>query len=145
MPVAGGYDERQKKFRQHWGFKYDCSICQNEEEVAKMGALEKRKRLIADAQKHAQSHATPKINGVERFVSMIAETYSQPAAEVPRLGLWDPLIFLAQVYLQQGQLVKAVESALKALESLGYVIDGGRLPFSPGTSLVVRKWGLMMD
>ena len=45
----------------------------------------------------------------------------------------------------QDQPLKAIEFALKALESLGYVIEGGKPPFIPNTTLVIKKWGLMVD
>jgi hypothetical protein len=49
------------------------------------------------------------------------------------------------MYSEWNQPKKAIECGLKALESLGYVIDSGNFPRAPKTSLVVKKWGLMLD
>jgi hypothetical protein len=49
------------------------------------------------------------------------------------------------MYSEQDQPQKAIECGLRALESLGFVIEGGRLPSAQNTPLVVKKWGLIVD
>lgn len=71
--------------------------------------------------------------------------YIQPASEVPRLQLWDLHLALAQLYMAGREWVKVINSALKSLSSLGYVIDGGSLPRKIGTPLVIKQWGFFVD
>ena len=143
MPVANGFDERQKKF-QHWGFKCDCAMCQDEQ-TTKKSVLIKRKRLRADLLEYFQSGTGADAAKIESTLVAMADTYRRPAFEVPRLCLWDPQLALTQMYTQQGQPVKAIDSALRVLASLGYVIEGGNLPRTSGTPMIVKQWGLMED
>jgi hypothetical protein len=143
MPVANEYDERQKKFRQ-WDFKCDCTMCQDDQ-TTKKSVLAKRKSLRADVLKRFQSGKKTDAAKIETILATIAATYSRPAFEVPHLPIWDPQLALAKMYTQQNQPVKAIDSALRVLASLGYVIDGGNLPRASGTPMVVKQWGLMID
>ncbi|KAJ6071388.1 hypothetical protein N7499_009402 [Penicillium canescens] len=64
---------------------------------------------------------------------------------VPSLAVWTSCLSLAAVYAASYRPQKAVEFGLKALESLGFVIQGGNLPRDADKSLSVKKWGLMTD
>ncbi|CZR52531.1 related to TPR domain protein [Phialocephala subalpina] len=143
IPVANGYDKRQKKF-QHWGFKCDCTMCQDDQ-TTKKSVLAKRQGLRADALKYFQSGKRTDVAKIEIILATMADTYTQPAFEVPHLSIWDLQLALTQMYMQQKQPVKVIDSALRVLASLGYVIDGGNLPRASGTPMVVKQWGLMMD
>lgn len=69
-----------------------------------------------------------------------------PAASIiPRLSIWEPYLALANLYAMYGQPKQVIEAALAALESPGYIVEGGRLPHAPGTPLIVKKWGLMTE
>jgi hypothetical protein len=52
---------------------------------------------------------------------------------------------LSVVHASRGVSGKTVDFAVKTLESLGYVLEGGRQPYTPGAPLRVLKWGLIMD
>ncbi|RYP42447.1 hypothetical protein DL768_010328 [Monosporascus sp. mg162] len=143
MPVANGYGKRQKKFRQ-WDFECNCTICQDDRTM-KENVLAKRRSLRADVLKYFQSRKGTGAAKIEIILATMADTYNRPAIEVPRLSIWEPQLALAKMYTQQKQPVKAIDSALRALASLGYVIDGGNLPRTTGTPMVVKQWGLMMD
>jgi hypothetical protein len=143
-PIAAtGYDERQKKF-QPWGFRCDCAMCQDEQ-TTKKSVLAKRKRLRADFEKYAQPGAAADIIKMESTLAAITDTYRRPASEVPRESLWDLHLALTRRYARKNQPAKAIDSALSVLASLGYVIEGGSLPRTSGTPMVVKQWGLMED
>lgn len=143
MPVDNKYDERQKNFR-HWDFKCDCSMCQDDETTTERD-LAKRESLRADMLKYFRSGKRTDAAKIETILATMAATYSRPAVEVARLSIWDPQLALAKMYMQQKQPVKAIDSALRVLASLGYVIDGGNLPRASGAPMVVKQWGLMED
>lgn len=128
----------------HWGFKCSCIICQDIENTEKSD-LTKRKRLRAGLVKAFQSCKKPNTARIEAILSTLEEIYSQPASEVPRLGIWSPYLTLAMISAAHSQPRKAIEFAWKTLEWLGYVVEGGHLPHTTGTSLLVKKWELMMD
>lgn len=86
-----------------------------------------------------------KLASVESILKNIQETYAETASEVPRLELIEFQRSLAVNYLMQEQLVKAVEIAIKALQSLGFVITGGDIPHVSGIHLIVERWVLMTD
>ncbi|KAH0832708.1 hypothetical protein FOPE_01435 [Fonsecaea pedrosoi] len=142
-PGVNDYDERRKKF-QHWGFMCDCAMCQDEM-ATKKSVWAKRTKLRADALKVFKSDSKANIAQVETVLVELVATYPRPASDVPRLSVWDGQLALAKMCLAHRQPLKAVEWGVSALESLGYVIEGGRLPRTIGTPLVVKKWGLMQD
>ena len=143
IPVASEYNERQKKFQQ-WDFKCDCTMCQDDQ-TTKKSILAKRKSLRDDMLKYFQSGKRTDAAKIEAILVTIAATYTRPAFEVPHLSIWDSQLALANMYMQQNQPVKVIDSALGVLASLGYVIDGGNLPRISGTPIVVKHWGLMRD
>jgi hypothetical protein len=142
MPSADGYDGLQRKF-QHYGFECDCDMCQDYRDTSKETHL-KRNRLVAEASEEIERITRPKTAKVEAIVKRLAACYTRPALEAPRLGLWDIQLALAEKYFIYHKPRKAVELGLKGLESLGYVIQGGGLPYESGTTLKVIQWGLMM-
>jgi hypothetical protein len=143
MPVENEYDERQKKFRQ-WNFKCDCIMCLDDQ-ITEKSVWAKRMGLRADLLKRFLSGKRGDGAKIETIIATMASLYNRPASEVPRLGMWDPQLTLAKMYTQQGQPVKAIDSALGVLTSLGYVVDGGKLPRDSRTPLMVKQWGLILD
>lgn len=128
----------------HWGFKCSCVICQDRQATVKAD-LRMRTKLRADMLKLFQNGKRSSPAKLEALLSQFAETYSQPAPEVPRLGMWEPYLALSRMYAAYNQPQKAIDFTLKTLESLGYIIKGGSLPRTSGMPLLVEKWGLMMD
>jgi hypothetical protein len=82
---------------------------------------------------------------IEDKISTLASTYCRPASEVPRLALDSPYLSLAAIYASSRNHKKAVEFGLMCLESLGFVVKGGKIPHVSEVPLVVQKWGLMTD
>lgn len=133
----------------HWGFKCNCMICQDSTETEESDLM-KRRRLTADLVNAFQTLSKPRklksaMARIEDLISKLEETYRKPAVQVPRLGIWKAYLGVAEAHAAQGVLAKTVEFALKTLESLGYVLEGGGVPYTPGAPLHVMKWGLMMD
>ncbi|KIA75674.1 hypothetical protein HK57_00535 [Aspergillus ustus] len=150
---GGGTSQAAKKQPnlKHWGFKCSCAICQDLIQT-EASELRKRRRLTADMVKAFQAlnkSRKPKpaiIARIEGLVSELEGTYRKAAAEVPRLAIWRACLSLAMAYASQGVSEKTVDFAIKTLESLGYVLEGGRPPYTtPGAPVRVLKWGLMMD
>lgn len=128
----------------HWGFKCNCIICQDALNTPQT-IVTKREILQNNLEKIFKSSQKPNVARVESILSTIAETYNQPASEVPRFCLWDSYLTLALICSAQNQPQKSIGFALKALESLGYIIEGGGLPPIHETPLVVKKWGVAVD
>jgi hypothetical protein len=143
VPVENEYDERQKKFQQ-WNFKCDCIMCLDDQ-ITEKNVWAKRMGLRAELLKRFLSGKRGDGAKIETIIATMTSLYNRPASEVPRLGMWDPQLTLAKMYMQQGQPVKAIDSALGVLTSLGYVVDGGKLPRASRTTLMVKQWGLMLD
>lgn len=143
-PLNEGYTKRQNGL-QHWGFICDCTICRDLQNTKKTLLIE-RNKLRADCLKYYSPQRG--ITNIAKFAAILEKmwaTYGRPASDVPRLSLWDPLLALAMKYAENGRHVEAINSALRVLESLGYIIDGGRIPQEAGKKMVVKKWGLMAD
>ncbi|KAK2765676.1 hypothetical protein FQN54_008532 [Arachnomyces sp. PD_36] len=128
----------------HWGFKCSCVICQDRQATVKAD-LTMRTKLRADMLKLFQNGKRSSPAKLEALLSRFAETYTQPAPDVPRLGMWDPYLALSRMYAAYNQPQKAIDFTLKTLESLGYIIKGGNLPHTSGMPLLVEKWGLITD
>lgn len=142
-PINSESKNKQMDLR-HWGFKCSCIICQDALNTPQ-SIVTKRERLQKSLEKTFSSSQKPNVARVETILSAITETYNQPASQVPRFCLWDPYLTLSLIYSTQNQPQKAIDFALKALESLGYIIEGGRLPLIQETRLVVKKWGVAVD
>lgn len=127
-----------------WGFKCNCVICREIKNPRKSN-IQRRERLQIVLNKAFDPEKTRTVDEIDKVLTLLAETYRQPATEVPRIILAKPYWFISQYSLINQQSQKAIEFALKSFESLGYIIEGGRLPHIPGIPLIVRKWGLMMD
>lgn len=108
----------------------------------------KRKSLHHNAKRLVHSHRTASTAKMKAIVAKLADTYTRPAVEVPRLAVSDIQLFLAHIFIAENQPLKAVEHSLKYLESMGYIIEGVRVPqhsSGTGTPLMAKRWGLMMD
>lgn len=133
----------------HWGFECSCIICQDLHETERIN-LTKRRQLMANLVKAFQTLSRTRtqsatIAKIEQTVATLEKTYSRQSSEVPRLGIWKAYLSLAAVNATSGQQQNAIDFAFKTLESLGYAIEGGQLPHTPGVTLLVKRWGLMMD
>lgn len=136
-------ESRSKKFK-HWGFECDCAICKDHDNTDAV-ALWKRKTLRNAIVKHLDHKGEEAT--IETALDQLADTYTIPATEVPRVCIWELELQLAERFAERKKHFKAVEYALRALRSLGYVVEGGNLPRSSGTDkpLVIKRWGLMFN
>ncbi|KAJ5559393.1 hypothetical protein N7513_001792 [Penicillium frequentans] len=125
---------------QNWNFRCDCAICEDIQGLSQ-SVLSTRKRLSAELERLFKSK-NRKLAKIDDKLASLAETYPRPSSQVPHLGLWSGYLSLAAVSLTSHRPEKAIKSGLKALESLGFVIDGGNMS---DTQLHVNDWGLMTD
>ncbi|TVY56830.1 hypothetical protein LCER1_G002327, partial [Lachnellula cervina] len=137
---TGDHDEMQKGLK-HWGFQCMCAICLDSKNTAKKMS-KKRNDLLGDL-KAALDVTNIDTSKAERILNAIGQTYKHPARDVPRLALQEPYAHLALLYSKQGNADKTVAMALKALESLGFVIKGAQLPVSPTQDFRVERLGIM--
>ncbi|KAG9229870.1 TPR domain protein [Amylocarpus encephaloides] len=142
-PIAEENDDRQKKFEQ-WGFKCDCAMC-HDDQTTKRNILNSRKQQRAKVLQHLKAGLKANLPEIEITIVSMEKQYTQLASKVPRLHVWDLHLGLAQVYMQRREPAKAINSALKSLLSLGYVIEGGNVPHKIGTPMVIKQWGLFED
>lgn len=136
------YDKMQDKFKP-WGFKCQCVMCEQEKKTKK-AVLTKRTALLSDLMLAFEARPGADLPKAERVLAALEKTYSVPAADVPRLTLWDPYLLLTRIYSSDNQPNKVVQTAYKVLESLGFVFktDNSGDPKSP---FQVVQWGLMQD
>ena len=136
------YDQTQKKLK-NWGFKCTCSICEHNKNTKKSVRV-KRAALLKDlavAFKNPNGADLPK---AERLLATMEKTYTAPATDVPRLALWDPYLLLTRIHNSQNQQDKAIQTAWKVLDSLGFVIKR-QDPSSLKSAFEIEQWGLLTD
>lgn len=120
---------------QHWGFICDCMLCQDIERTSK-SVLATRERLSSQIPKLIKKNRS-NLQLVEAAVSRIADTFTQPAHEIPRLCLYPLYFSLATIHASFNNSEKAIQFGLMTLESLGFVIEGGNTPHVSDTPLSV--------
>ena len=94
--------------------------------------------MLADLKFAFQASNLPK---AESLLTAIEKTYSAPAKHIPRLELADPYLLLTRIHNSHNRPQPAIQTAFKALTSLGFVID----PDPPVSSFAVLQWGLPHD
>ncbi|KAJ5690204.1 TPR domain protein [Penicillium macrosclerotiorum] len=132
------------KALEQWGFQCDCALCEDLK-ATKPTNLAIRKRLMEKLAAVFQSPKTVSMGSIDTLLANLENTYARPALEVPRIDIYDCYAALSKIYYSCGYPEKAVGAVLKTLDSLGFAIEGGELPQKPGTSLVIKKWGLVKD
>ena len=135
---ALSYQQMQAKF-ENWGFTCQCAICEHLKTTKKKD-LTKRNALLRDLKEAFEARPSANLAKAERLLTAIEKTYPVPASAVPRLPLWDPYLLLTRFYSAANNHPKAIETAWKVLESLGYVIER-----EDAASFEVKRWGLMQD
>ncbi|KAE8350677.1 hypothetical protein BDV28DRAFT_150698 [Aspergillus coremiiformis] len=139
-PTPCDYAEQQQKL-QHWDFECDCAICEDLRTTPNP-MLAERKHLQREILSRFQTPSLVEKFSVDSLLHQMARTYLQPAVKVPRLPFWDPLLGLAEIYILLKDPVRAIKAVLRALRSLGFVVDGGD-PLA--RSLHIAKWGLIVE
>ncbi len=127
----------------HWGFVCGCAICLDARATDNF-VLIKRRKLIEDLYQIFSQSAPRRveIDKIERLLDTLNQTYTQPAEDVPRLLLWEPQLALTCIYAAENKVGKTMESAVKVLTSLGYVVVGAD---STQTRFEIIRWGLLVD
>jgi hypothetical protein len=133
----------RKTMFQHWGFECDCALCADAKGLRE-GVVRTRKELVEGLQRVVGEGASTLsrdavVEWLESGIEALEKTYARPAEEVPRLEVWTVLGKVVQAVWVRKRILtaeQAVEVILRALKTLGYVIEGGER----GT-VVVRKWG----
>ena len=136
------YNKTQEKL-QNWGFRCSCEICNNDQETSNK-KKKKRAALLEEFDivgKNIMDEAG--LVNIERLLDAIEQTYTMPAAIVPRLTLWGRYLALTSVYASIKAPTKTIMTAWKVLTALGFVV---KRDVSSVTSLFeVEQWGVMVD
>ncbi|KAJ5960083.1 uncharacterized protein N7479_007233 [Penicillium vulpinum] len=136
--------ENQPMDFRHWGFECSCAMCADiratEPRVLEMRVRQREQIAIALDNNSTLSHER-----AEMLVERLAETYPRPLDQVLRLGLWEPLTLIAGVYGRRKEWEKAGKAVIRALEGVGFVLEGSGLEGDVEGPFVVKKWGLVMD
>ena len=131
------YEKTQEKLG-NWGFQCTCTVCQSKKKTKK-NVLNRRHNLLEDLKVALGSETGADLPKLERILSAIDKTYSEPASDVPRLALWHPYFLLTRMYSLQNQHDKVVETAWKVLTSLGFTVKR-QDPLSLKSPFVVEQW-----
>ena len=143
IPEGRKFEETQKDL-EHWGFQCTCEICLDAK-ITPKETMKKRQALLADLKSSLQGTREPDVARIERLATAIGRTYQKPARDVPQIALYDKYLLLAHAYATRRDALKVESMALKALESLGFVIEGASVLDSSDRPLRVLKWGIMKD
>ncbi len=125
------------------GFVCGCAICLDARATDAV-VLRKRRKLMEDLKRVFNSSALRgvEMEKIERLLDTLNQTYTQPVQDVPRLLLWHPQLALARIYVAQNKTDKSIESAVKVLTSLGFVVVGAD---SSDTRFAIVTWGLLVN
>ncbi|KAJ5710040.1 hypothetical protein N7493_009632 [Penicillium malachiteum] len=124
----------------NWGFNCDCASCKDIRQLGETVACT-RKKLISELGKlfMNENKRMPKI---EKIILDIEKTYTRPQSKVPHILAWQGYLSLTALWTNSHKFGKAIKFGLKALESLGFIVNGGEIS---DTKLEVKTWGLMTD
>lgn len=157
-PDGASANESDELFKNQWGFTCDCAICVDSR-ATNITIHHKRQKLLQDL-KQVFANAKGSINSpssssrqetrqIERLLTALNQTYTQPSLLVPRLLVIVPQISLTRLYSAQNKPEKMLDSAGKVLTLLGFVLNGAAISSSSSSSsssrFTVTKWGLLID
>lgn len=136
-PTCGAEDPHEK--HKPWGFICGCAICVDARSTDAV-ILRKRQKLLDDL-KGVFSFPI-NIKKLERLIGAINKTYTQPAKDVPRILIWEPQFCVVRLYSMKKKASKTLDSAVKVLTLLGFVLVGADLS---KTSFAIVIWGYMVE
>ena len=152
-PAAQDHDyEATQQELQEYGFVCVCELCEDAKATGTKSV--KRRELLrvelsaafaTGGQRGAFECGKVDTARIERTLDLLACTYSSTTVEVPRTGMWDPYLALTRIYVILGRSHDAISSTLKVFEMLGFVIRGAQISTNGSGSIIVEKWGLMVD
>ncbi|CAO2648748.1 Nn.00g096970.m01.CDS01 [Neocucurbitaria sp. VM-36] len=123
------FEERQQKFMGSWGFACDCTLCKVDKMVGK--ELEGQRMAIFEELKGiAQKLGNkPTVTALKRFAKRLRELdalYDETTyAELPRLCLVHPTLFLTEAWRSLKNVDKMIEFATKLLRNFGIITSVG--------------------
>lgn len=131
----------------NWGFVCACAICLDTRATSAV-IVRKRKKLNDDLKRAFNMNSSDparqiETEKIERLLDALNQTYTKPTEDVPRLLVWDPQLLLTRIYKSQNKASKTIESAVKVLTSLGFVVHGAA--DSSRTLFTIVRWGLLVD
>ncbi|KAL2040023.1 hypothetical protein N7G274_007426 [Stereocaulon virgatum] len=136
------YEQMQNKL-ESWRFRCICKICEHMKNTKKNVRV-KRAALLQDLAVALNNPDSADLPKAERLLATMQKTYTAPATEVPRFALRDPYLVLTRLYNSQKQHDKAIQTAWKFLDSLGFVVKR-QDPSWLKSAFEVEQWGLMTD
>ncbi|MCJ1464635.1 hypothetical protein MMC07_003248 [Pseudocyphellaria aurata] len=141
-PEGKSVKELEKKLS-HWGFVCGCALCQDARATDAV-VFTKRRKLMEDLKQVFKSSSGRRfpLEKAERLLDALNQTYTHSAETVPRLSLWDPQLALTRQYAAQNNASKYLQSTVKVLNVLGYVVVGAD---SSPTRFTVVRWGVPVD
>ena len=135
-------EERQHKFMGTWGFACDCTLCTVDARVG--NKVEGERMVIFEELKSVAQKLgnTPTVTALKKFAKRLRNLealYNEDTyAELPRLCLVHPTLFLTEAWRALKNMDKMLESATKLLKYFGILVR------SEGDKLEVRKkYGLV--
>lgn len=140
--------DQAQKHMSKWDFTCDCAFCIDRQMTTKKEHL-KRESLLKDLNRFLDNGAKKdNILGAQKTLERLTETYSAAAKEpgAVRLELWGPCFILAKMLRIMEKPSEAIETVLKGLEALGFVISANPtrvVAKSSKPELRIRQWGLV--
>jgi hypothetical protein len=83
----------------------------NDARTTKAAVFARREKLLAQLKQLCESsqQRAPSTERFERLLRALDATFVRPAADVPRLPLWDPQLLLVRIYISRNNVVKSLE------------------------------------
>ena len=139
-PEPGRTWAKTQENLRHWGFQCSCIWCQQDKKTAKKTHT-KRAALLEDLKAAFLASGSTNLPKAERLMAAIEKTYSAPTNDIPRLELADPYLLLTRIHNSHNRPQPAIQTAFKALTSLGFLI-AHHSPDPPVSTFAVLQWGL---
>jgi hypothetical protein len=139
--------ERQKKYKATWGFECDCRLCEADGaafEETRKERLEKFEELRKAVLRIGERGTTiTSIKKIARGMRELEALYSPPGetdpyAQLPRLALVHPTLFLAEAWRGVGNIDKTIEYSTKLLHNFGIAtsVEGGSFSVTDNAGFV---------
>jgi hypothetical protein len=135
--------DRQQRYKGTWGFECDCQLCGVDGKVGEE-VESQRTALFEELRSTAQrlGNSTPTVTALKKFAKRLmgleslysADTYAQ----LPKLCLVHPTLFLAEAWRGVKHTDKMMESAEKLLRNFGIVtkVEGNEFRVVENSGLI---------
>lgn len=135
-------EDRQQRFLGTWGFKCDCNLCTLDENVERNQERERMtifEGLKSTAQKLGNKPTVTALKKFARRLRDLESTYDNTIyAELPRLCLIHPTLFLTEAWRTLKNTDKMIDSATKLLKNFGILtqVNGNVFEIRKNSGLV---------